>query len=125
MSAPTPAPAQPRAPMRPGRRVLSAALFTLCVLYGLWFHDDKHLAAVIIVFILPPLLLLLGVLRGNAKAAFWAGTLGLFWFAHAVMVAWSRPDERSLAFAGIVLSVVIVFSASLPGLSARFGKRRA
>lgn len=115
---------RPRAPLRPGRRVLCAALFTLGVLYGLWFHDDKHLAAVVIVFILPPLLLLLGVLRGNAKAAFWAGTLGLFWFAHAVMVAWSRPDERSLALAGIVLSVVIVFSASLPGLSARFGKRR-
>ncbi|MCY7313805.1 MAG: DUF2069 domain-containing protein, partial [Pseudoxanthomonas sp.] len=70
--------------MSTSRRVLAASLFALSVLYSVWFHDDKHRLAAMLVFTLPPLLMLVGVLAGSAKAAFWAGVFGLFWFCHGV-----------------------------------------
>ncbi|HEY5970683.1 MAG TPA: DUF2069 domain-containing protein, partial [Pseudoxanthomonas sp.] len=68
--------------MKVSRTVLGVSLFALSALFSLWFHDDRHRIAAMLVFVLPPLLLLLGVLYGSAKAAFWAGVLGLFWFCH-------------------------------------------
>ena len=65
-----------------------------------------------------------GVLRGVRVASFWAGVLALAWFSHGVMVAWSRPPERGFALAEIALALVIVFAASLPGLRARFGRKK-
>jgi len=107
------------------RIVLAAALLALSVLYATWFHDDRHRLAAMLVFALPPLLALAGVLRGGttaSKAAFWAGVFGLFWFSHGVMVAWSHPDDAGWAWAEIVLSVVVIVAGSWPGLRARFDK---
>jgi uncharacterized membrane protein len=108
----------------PSRLILAAALFALSVLFAIWFHDDRHRAAALVVFTLPPLLALLAVLRGGGTPAFWSGVFGLFWFSHGVMVAWSRPPERGYAWGEIVLALIVVVSASWPGLQARFGKRR-
>jgi len=69
------------------------------------------------------LLLLALLAAGRARAAFWAGVAGLLWFSHAVMLAWVQPKVRGLAWAAIVLSVVIVVASSLPGLHARFMRR--
>ena len=55
---------------------------------------------------------------------FGLAALFLFWFSHGVMVAWSRPLEAGLATIEIVLALVVIFAASLPGLRARFGGRR-
>ena len=101
---------------------LGIALFALSVLFAVWFHADKHWLAVLLVFIVPPLLTLLGVLRGSAKAAFWAGVFGLFWFSHGVMSAYSQPASSLYAWLEIVLAVTIIVSASWPGLRGRFGK---
>ena len=54
---------------KPSRIVLAAALLALSVLYVTWFHDDRHRLAALLVFALPPLLALAGVLRGGAVAA--------------------------------------------------------
>lgn len=108
---------------RPSRIVLGAALFALSVLYAAWFHADKHWLAVLLVFIAPPLLLMLGVLRGSTKAAFWAGVFGLFWFSHGVMSAYGQPAVSLYGWLEIVLAVVIIVSASWPGLRGRFGKK--
>jgi len=105
--------------------VLAAALLALAVLYAAWFHDDRHRLAALLVFALPPLLALAGVLYGGtiaAKAAFWAGVLGLFWFSHGVMIAWSDPARAGWAWAEIALSLVVIVAGSWPGLRARFGK---
>ena len=110
--------------MTTARKILAFALFALSVLYSVWFHDDKHRLAAMIVFTLPPLLLLVGVLLGNAKAAFWAGVFGLFWFCHGVMLAYSDADARVYAWIEIVLSIVIIVASSWSGLSAKFGKKR-
>ncbi len=109
---------------RTARIVLGVALAALALLYLLWFHDDKYRTAALIVFVLPPLLLLAGVLRGSARAAFWAGVIGLFWFSHGVMVAYTRPGEAIFAWLEIALSIVVVLAASWPGLHARSSNRK-
>ena len=108
---------------RLSRVVLTMALGVLALLFAAWFRDDGHYLGALAVFALPPLLLLAGVLRGSARAAFWSGVLGLFWFCHGVMLAWDRPAERGYALAEVALALVIVLSASWAGLHARFGRR--
>ena len=111
--------------MKPSRIVLALSLFALSVLFSLWFHDSKLRIAALAFFTAPPLLLLVGVLRGSAKASFWAGVLGLFWFSHGVMEAYTLVAERAYALTEVVLAIAIVVASSWPGVSARFGKKKA
>lgn len=111
--------------MRTSRKVLASALLALSALYVAWMHDDRHALAAMLVFALPPLLLLLFVLRGSAKAAFWSGVMGLGWFSHGIMVAYSRPPEMGFALVETALAVLIVVAGSWPGLAGRFGRRKS
>jgi uncharacterized membrane protein len=103
-------------------RLLVGGLLALAALYVFWFNANPWPAMA--VFAGPPLLLAALCWNGANKPAFWAGLLALGWFSHGVMVAWSRPEERELAQIEIVLSLVVVLAASLPGLRARFTHRR-
>ena len=109
---------------RLAHRLTGAALLALALLFALWFHDDRHAAAALLVFALPPLLLAWPAWRGSRRAGFWAGVLALFWFSHGVMVAYTRPPERWFAGLEIALSLLVVVAVSWPGLRARFGQRR-
>ena len=111
--------------MKASRIVLAIALFALSVLFSLWYHDSSLRVAALLFFTLPPLLLLVGVLRGNARASFWAGVFGLFWFSHGVMEAYAAPQVRVFALVETLLALVIVIASSWPGLSARFAKKKA
>ena len=102
---------------------LALALALLAGLYAWWFRADRHLLAVALVFVAPPVLLLLGVLAQRAVARFWAGVLALFWFSHGVMSAWSHPETALLAWVEIALALLVIALASLPGLRARFGRK--
>lgn len=104
-------------------RVLGIALLVLAVLYMAWFHDDRHAAAALAVFALPPLLLAVPAWRGGRRAGFWSGVLALFWFSHGVMHAWAHPEAALLAWAAIVLALVVIVASSWAGLRARFGSR--
>ncbi|WP_058835413.1 DUF2069 domain-containing protein [Luteimonas abyssi] len=104
--------------------LLAGALAALAMLFVPWLAHGEHLVAALIVFVAPPLLLLAGVLRGSARARFWAGVFGLLWFCHGVMEAWSEPAVRAYAWTEILLSLVVIGSSSWPGLQARFGQRR-
>jgi len=104
--------------------LLLVALLALVALYGAWFARDAQWVA-LVVFALPALLLALLVAARRVQAGFWSGVLALLWFSHGVMVAWTRPPERVFAWLEIVLALCIVFAASIPGMRARFGKRRA
>ena len=107
------------------RAVLAVSLALIALLYLLWHRGDPHFGAALIVFVLPPLLLLAGVLRGLRAAPLWSGIAALCWFSHGVMYAWSHPELGLWPWAGIALSLAVVFSASLPGMRARFGRKRA
>lgn len=104
-------------------RPLAIALFALAAMYAAWFWHDRHALAAMLVFVLPPLLLAVLAWRGWTRAGLSAGLVALLWFSHGVMVAWTRPQERAFAFAEILLTLVIISFASLPGLRARFSKR--
>jgi uncharacterized membrane protein len=110
--------------MTPARRVLVASLLALAALYAIWFGQRSEWVAVVI-FGAPPLAFAWSLLRhGAARTAFWAGVIALLWFSHGVMVAFTRPPERIHALAAVALSLLIVFSASIPGLRARFSRSR-
>jgi uncharacterized membrane protein len=105
------------------RKMLVAALLLLAALYAWWFAHDPHRIAAWLVFALPPALCATAVAAGRRSAGFWSGVFALAWFSHAVMVAWTRPAERGFASAAIVLALVVVFAASVPGLRARFARK--
>ncbi len=105
------------------RHVLVLALLGLMGVFVAWFGSDATPTAELLVFAAPPLLLAVGVLRRVRSASFWAGVLALGWFSHGVMVAWSRPGERGYALTEVALALVIIFSANLPGLRARFARK--
>ncbi len=107
------------------RIVLATSLALLALLYLAWHRDDANFGAALIVFVTPPLLLLGGVLAGLRSAPLWSGIAALFWFSHGVMYAWTHPELGAWPWAGIALSLSVVFSASLPGIRARFARRRA
>jgi len=109
---------------RPSHRVLFAALVALALLYAWWFREDSHRTAAMLVFALPPLLMAWLVWRGSPRAGLVSGLLALLWFSHGVVVAWVRPGERVPALLEVLLAVVVVLAASLPGLRARFAKKR-
>ena len=102
-------------------RVLVVSLLAIAALFVAWFAREDRVA--VIVFAVPPLLLALLARKGAKKPAFWAGLLALAWFSHGVMVAWSRPADRTLAIIEILLSLLIVAAASVPGMRARFSRR--
>lgn len=106
------------------RRPLALSLLALAVLYALWFARDKHAAAALLVFALPPLLLAIAAWRGWPRTGIVAGVAALLWFSHGVMTAWVQPTDRPFAFVEIALSLVVVYAASIHGLRARFGNRK-
>ena len=111
-------------PLPLAKRILIASLLALVLLYAFWFtraHPDNVALAV---FGLPPALCALGVWRRARTAGLWSAVLALAWFSHGVLIAWIRPEERALAWIELVLAVVVVFAASLPGLRARFNRKR-
>ena len=103
-------------------RILMLSLLALALVYAAWFAREGDWVALAI-FATPPLLLALRLPRGGARIALLAGRLALLWFTHAVMVAWTRPPERGFALLALLLSLAIVFAASIPGLRARFSRR--
>ena len=104
--------------------ILVLAMLLLAGLYGWWFRDDRHLIAVALVFIAPPVLLVIGILARRAAARFWAGVLALFWFSHGVMSAWTHRETAAHAWAEIALALLIVALVSVPGMRARFARRK-
>ena len=107
------------------RQVLLLCLGALALLYAIWFTPAPDRIAAYIVFVLPAAWLAIPVARRTRRAHFWAGVASLAWFSHAVTVLYERPADRGWATAELVLALVILFAASLPGLRARRAARRA
>ena len=106
-------------------RVLIAALLMLATLFVAWFGPMPGPWVALAVFALPPALLAIGHWRGRPTAGYWASVLGLFWFSHGVMVAYSRPPERGFGLAEVALALLVIFAASGPGMRARLAQKKA
>lgn len=109
--------------MRPSRKGVFVALIALVINAVAWFAPRAEWIT-LAVFAIPAALFAVAVAREQPRAAFWSGVGALLWFSHGVMVAWTRPPERLYALVEAALSVVVVISASVPGLRSRFAKRR-
>jgi len=107
------------------RRVLVCALIALTGLYLMWFGGMPSPWATLFVFAMPPAALAMAALRDRHGAGFWAGVFALGWFSHGIMVAYTRAPERLFASVEILLALVVVFAASIPGMRARFSKPKA
>ena len=106
-------------------RVLILALAALAALFTAWFAPTPHPWVTLAVFALPPALLAIGRWLGRPTAGYWASVLGLFWFSHGVMVAYSRPPDRWYGLAEVALALLIIFAASGPGMRARLAQKKA
>lgn len=132
MNAPSSAPHEPRVDeprVKPPRSraewTLLIALLGLAALFSLWYLlPREHLAAGLLVFVLPPALLALGVGLRSRLAGYWAGVCALGWFCHGVMLAWSSSSERGYALIEVALALVVIFAANLAGIKARLGRKR-
>lgn len=104
------------------KHVLIGALLALAALYAAWFVQAGDAVAAA-VFALPPLLLAALSIPRLRIASFWAGVLALAWFAHGVMVAWSRPGERGFALLAVALALVVIGAANFEAIRARRRRR--
>ena len=106
-------------------RLLIAALAALALLFTAWFAPTPQPWVELAVFALPPALLAIGRWRHRRTAGYWASVLGLLWFSHGVMVAYSRPADRWFGLVEVVLALLIIFAASGPGMRARLAQKKA
>ena len=111
-------------PLAPAKQILIASLVALVLLYAFWFGRVHPDMVALVVFALPPALCAVAAWRRARTAGLWSAVLALAWFSHGVLIAWIRPEEGVLAWIELLLAVVVVFAASLPGLRARFNRKR-
>ena len=106
-----------QAPLNPVlRRVAAAALIALillCLAWELHFAPLKPGRSWLVLKVLPLLLPLRGVLKGNLYTLQWASMMILLYFAEGVMRAWSDPVATVLPWAlgEIVLTLIFYFCA--------------
>ncbi|SHE27026.1 DUF2069 domain-containing protein [Thermomonas hydrothermalis] len=98
---------------------LASCLLALGVLFVAWSLQHSQPLAGLLVFALPPALLLAALWRGWPRAGFTAALLALLWFSHGVMLLWSAPAERHWAAAETLLALLVIHAACLPGWRAR------
>ena len=102
------------APLRPVYRlglVAWAALTALQLAWHAWLFPPQRLpAGLVLAVTVVPLLLPLAALRNVRRALLWVGMLSLFYFSHGVAEAWSSTQERWLALAEIVLTILLIGS---------------
>lgn len=104
---------------------LALVLFCLALLYARWLGGGADNAAVMTVFVAPPLLLGACRLAGWQRAGYWSSIAALGWFSHAVMRAWVDPAPALAAWAALLLSLLAIALASGPAARARIAYRRA
>lgn len=97
-----------------------AALALLQIVWHAWLLPPVHTSVIVAIAIaLLPLALPLIYWRTPRRALLLVGMIGLFYFCHGVVAAWTAPHERAFAWIEIALVVVLVLS------QARMPKRRA
>lgn len=103
-TAPKPAPL-----LRIGASVSLIALIVLCLLWEFIIAPLRPGGSLLALKVLPLLLPLRGVLRGNLYTMQWAAMLILLYFMEGVVRAWSDPSAMSAAMAGIEIFLSLVF----------------
>lgn len=103
-SAPKPAPL-----LRLGASASLIALIVLGLLWEFYLAPLRPGGSLLALKVLPLLLPLRGVLRGNLYTMQWAAMLILVYFMEGVVRAWSDPSPASATMAGIEIALTLVF----------------
>lgn len=112
--------------LRWGASVSLIGLIVLCVLWELWIAPLRPGGSLLALKVMPLLLPLRGVLRGNLYTLQWAAMLILLYFMEGVVRAWSDPSPMSalMAWFEIVLSFTFYLCAILYLRPAKQAARR-
>jgi uncharacterized membrane protein len=101
--------------VKPLQFIASASLVALifvCLAWELWLAPIRPGGSWLVLKTLPPLLPLMGILKGRRYTYQWSPMLILLYFSEGIMRAWSETGlSQALASAEIVLSVVFFFAA--------------
>lgn len=110
---PAPLGALTRIARNTGLGALLSLVLLLVVWYG-WVAPPalSFGAVVLILFLLPLLLPLTGMVKGRPRAYIGASLLALVYLSHGVMEAYGSPAERWLALVEVTLSIIL-FTAGL------------
>lgn len=95
--------------LRWGASVSLIALIVLCVLWELWIAPLRPGGSLLALKVLPLLLPLRGVLRGNLYTLQWAAMLILLYFMEGVVRAWSDPSPLSALMGWFEIAFSFVF----------------
>ena len=105
-------------------QALGGLLLLLAGLYCSWLTGGRQPAAVLAIFVAPPLLLGAASLLGWRLAGYWSSIAALGWFSHAVMRAWTDRPGALPAWTAMLLALAIIATASGPAARARLQQRR-
>jgi uncharacterized membrane protein len=114
--------------LRHGASLSLLALIALCVIWELFLAPLRPGGSLLVLKVLPLLLPLRGVLKGNLYTLQWAAMLILLYFMEGVVRAWSDPSALSalMAWFEILFSFVFYLCAILYLMPAkRAAKQRA
>lgn len=95
--------------LRYGASVSLLALIALCLLWELWLAPLRPGGSWLVLKVLPLLLPLRGVLKGNLYTMQWASMLILIYFMEGVVRAYSDPSAASAAMAWLEIAFSLVF----------------
>ncbi|WP_040549271.1 DUF2069 domain-containing protein [Pusillimonas noertemannii] len=95
--------------LRLGASVSLLALIVLCLVWELWLAPLRPGGSWLVLKVLPLLLPLRGVLKGNLYTMQWACMLILLYLMEGVVRVWSDPSPASVAMAGIEVALSLVF----------------
>ena len=89
-----------------------AGLLLLMPLWLLWLHPSSTSYLSLIVFWLPLLLPLKGLLQGKPYTYAWANFVVLLNFSHSCCCLWLFPAERQLALLELIFSTLMLICGS-------------
>ena len=95
--------------LRYGASLSLIALIVLCLLWELSIAPVRPGGSLLALKVLPLLLPLRGVLKGNLYTLQWAAMLILLYFMEGVVRAWSDPTPVSTLMAGLEIVFSLIF----------------
>lgn len=95
--------------LRYGASVSLLGLIALCLLWELWLAPLRPGGSWLVLKVLPLLLPLRGVLKGNLYTMQWASMLILLYFMEGVVRAYSDPSPASVAMASVEIVLSFAF----------------
>ncbi|HUH59022.1 MAG TPA: DUF2069 domain-containing protein [Candidimonas sp.] len=100
---------QPNPILRHGASISLLGLIVLCLLWELKVAPLRPGGSLLALKVLPLLLPLRGVLKGNLYTLQWAAMLILLYFMEGVVRAWSDPSPLSAMMGGLEIALSLVF----------------